>query len=78
MLLVSFCVLIVATRTTFFINCDSFRCGAQPNQLPLLDRSEGTRTWLFGLRIYNVANSCGSLSSTKRALVILFRRKLPE
>ena len=33
-LLVSFCVLVVATRTIFFVNTDSFRRGIQSNQLP--------------------------------------------
>ena len=78
LLLVSFCVLVVATRTIFFINSDSFQLGAQPNQLPQVDHSEGTRTPLFGLRIHNVANGGGSFSSTKGARVILFRQKLPE
>ena len=47
-LLVSFCVLVVATRSIFFINSDFFLHGAQPNRLPQLDHSEGTRTPLFG------------------------------
>ena len=78
MLLVSFCVLVVATRTTSFINSNSSRRGAQTNQLPQLDRSEGIRTPLFRLRIHNVTNSGSSFSSTTGALVILFQRKLPE
>ena len=46
--LVSLSVLVVATRIIFFIDSNSFRRGAQPNQLSQLDRSEGTITPLFG------------------------------
>ena len=41
MLLVSFCVLVVMTRTLFLANSDFFWCGAQPIQLSQSDRSEG-------------------------------------
>ena len=78
MLLVSFCVLVVATRTIFFVNSDSLRHGTQPYQLPHLDRSEGTEHRCSDQKVHNVANSGGSFSSTKGARVILFRQKQPE
>ena len=40
MLLVSFCVLVVTTRTLFFANSDSFWHGAQPIQLSQSNHSE--------------------------------------
>ena len=77
-MLVSFCDLVVATITIFFVNHDSFRPGTKPNQLPQFDRSEGIEHRCSNQKIHNVANSDGSFSSLEEAYVILFRPKLPE
>ena len=66
-LVVSFCVLVVETRTIFFVNSDSFRRGIKPNQLPQLNCSEGTEHCCSNQKIHNVANSGGYFSSTKGA-----------
>ena len=61
MLLVSFCVLVVATRTLFFANSDSFWRGTQPNQLPQLNRYEVKEHRCSYQKIHSVANSGGSV-----------------
>ena len=78
MLLVSLCVLVVATGTIFFVNSDSFRRGTQPNQLQQLDHSEGTEHHCSDQKFHNVVNNGDSFSPTKGARVILFRPKLPQ
>ena len=69
----------VATETIFFVNSYSFRSVTQPNKLPQLDHSEGTKRLRPNQKkVHNVANNGGSFSSTKGARVILFRSKLPQ
>ena len=78
MLLVSFCVLVVATGTIFFVNSDSFWRGTQPNQLPQLDHSERTEYCRSYQKIHNVANSAASVSSTKGARMIVSAKTATE